>query len=78
MKFIDDEKETCMTVDSLIPSIDDVLYDMIERYPLDKCLIESLSLKVLECEHPYTAQEISETIIAIDENESTVVVKKKR
>ena len=48
-----------MRVDSLIPSIDDVLHDMIGRDPLEKCLTWSLSLKDLECEHPFAVQEIS-------------------
>ena len=66
-----------MRVDNLIPSIDDVLHDMIERDPLEKGLTESLSLQVLECEHPSAVEEISETILAIDENESTVIVEEK-
>ena len=52
MRFADYEKGTCMRVDNLIPSIDDILHDMIERDPLEKCLTESLYLKDLECEHP--------------------------
>ena len=58
-RFADDEKGTCIRVDGLIPSIDNVLHDMIERDPLEKCLTKSLSLKDSECEHPFAIQEIS-------------------
>ena len=78
VKFSNDEKGTCMRVDSLIPSIDDVLHDRIERDPLKKCVTMSLSMKDLEFEHPSTVQEISETILAIDKNKRTVVVKEKK
>ena len=56
-----------MRVDSLIPSIDDVLHDMIKRDPLEKCLIDLLSMSDLEFEHPSTVLEISENILSIDE-----------
>ena len=42
LRFVDDDKGTCMRVDSLIPSIGDVLLDMVKRDPFEKCLIESL------------------------------------
>ena len=51
MRLSDDNKGTCMRIDSLIPSVNDVLHDMIERDPLEKCLTKSLSLKDLEFEH---------------------------
>ena len=72
------EQRTCMRVDSLIPSVDNVLNDMIEKDPLEKCLTKSLSLKDLECEHPSTVQEILETILAIDENESIVIIEEEK
>ena len=78
MRFVDDNKGTCMRIDSLILSINDVLHDMIERDPLEKCLTKSLSLKDLEFEHPSIVQEISKTNLAIDENKSTVVVEKEK
>ena len=51
MRFANDDKKTCMTVDSLIPLIGDVLHDMVEWDPLKKCLTESLSMVDLEFEH---------------------------
>ena len=78
VRFVDDDKGTCMRVDSLIPSIDDVLHDMIERDLLEQCLTESLSLKDLDFEHPYAIQEISGTILAIDKNESSVEVEEEK
>ena len=56
-----------MRVDSLIPSIDDVLHGMIKRDTLEKCLIDLLSMSDLEFEHPSTVHEISENILSIDE-----------
>ena len=38
IKFVDEDKGTCMRFDSLIPSIEDVLQDMVARDPLEKCL----------------------------------------
>ena len=38
VRFVVDNKETYMRVDSLIRSIGDVLHDMIKRDPLKKCL----------------------------------------
>ena len=74
VRFSDDDKGNCRRVDSLIPSIDDVLWDMIKNDPLEKCLIKSLSMNDLEFEHPSVVQEISKTILAIEENEDTVVI----
>ena len=68
VRFVNDYKGTCMRVDSLIPSSDNVLHDMTKRDHLEKYLTESLSMNDLEFEHPSTIQEISETILSIDEN----------
>ena len=38
VRFANDEKRTCMRVDSLIPFTGDVLHDMIKRDPLEQCL----------------------------------------
>ena len=38
VRFADDDNITCMRVDSLIPLIE-VLHDMVERDPLEECLI---------------------------------------
>ena len=54
-----------MRVDSLIPSIGEVLHDMVAQDPLKKCLTESLFVDDLEFEHPSTVEEMSETILAI-------------
>ena len=50
MRFIDDDKRTCMRVDSLIPSVNEALHDMVERDPLEKCLTESLYMFDLKLE----------------------------
>ena len=74
VKFSDNDKGTCMRVDSLILSIDDLMDDMIKKDPLEKCLIESLFINDLEFEHLSYIQEILETILSIDENGFIVVV----
>ena len=51
-----------------------ILNFMVERDPLEKCLTESLSMANLEFEHPSTVQEMSEAILAIEENEDKVVI----
>ena len=59
MRFVDDDKGTCMKVDILIPSIGVVFHDMVKQDPLEKSLTESLSMNDLEFEHPFSIQEIS-------------------
>ena len=78
VKFSDNDKITCMRVDSLIPSIGEVLHDMAKWDPLEKCLTKSLYMVDLEFEHPYTVQEMSETILDIEENEDTVVIEEEK
>ena len=56
VRFVDDDKRTYMRVDSLIPSIGEVLHDMVDRDPLEKCLTKSLSIADLEFEHASTVQ----------------------
>ena len=48
---------------------------MIKRDYLEKCFTKSLYMNDLEFEHPFAVLEISETILAIDENEDIVVIK---
>ena len=54
MGFANEDKGTYIRVDCLIPSIGDVLHDMVKRDPLDKCLTKSLSMTDLKFEHPST------------------------
>ena len=51
VRFADDGKGTCMRVDILVPSIGDVLHDIVKRNSLEKCFTESLSMIDLEFEH---------------------------
>ena len=78
LRFADDDKRTCMRVDSLIPSIPKVLHDMVEHDPLEKCLIESLSIANLEFEHASTIKEMLETILAIEDNEDVVLIEEEK
>ena len=78
VRFADDDKKTCMRMDSLIPSISEVLHDMVDRDPLEKCWTGSLFMADLEFEHASTVQEMSETILDIEENEDSVVIEEEK
>ena len=78
VRFPDDDKVSCMRVESLIPSIGELLHDMVKRDPLEKCLTKSLSMIDLEFEYPSTFHEMSETILAIEENEDTIVIEEEK
>ena len=54
VRFVNDDKKTCMRVDSLIPSIGEVLHDMVKWNDLEKSLTKSLSMADLEFEHAST------------------------
>ena len=48
MKISNNEKVKCMRVDSLIPSIDELLHDLVIMELLERCLTRSLSITDLE------------------------------
>ena len=43
MESPSDINATCMRIDTLIPSYDDLLYDFGKRSPLEQCLTKSLT-----------------------------------
>ena len=54
VRFVNDDKKTCMRVDSLNPSIGEVLRDMVKWNALEKSLTKSLSMADLEFEYAST------------------------
>ena len=45
MTFPSDENASCMRIDTLIPSQDEMLYDFGKRSSLEQCLTKSVSTK---------------------------------
>ena len=76
--FANDGKRICIRVDSLIPSISEVLHDMVDQDPFKKCLTESLSMADLKFEHASTVQKMSKITLAIEENEDSIVIKEEK
>ena len=50
MEFPSDENASCMRIDTLMPSKDEMLYDFGRRSPLEQCLTKSLSTTELDIE----------------------------
>ena len=50
LKFVGDDKATCMRIDLLIPSRDGLMHEYMDRDPLEECLIRSLSIEELKNE----------------------------
>ena len=59
VKFVDEEKGTCMKVDSLIPSVEQVFPYMVARDAFEKCLTKSHTMTDLDHEHPLKDHPIS-------------------
>ena len=73
LKFSNDEKGSCMRVDSLIHSRDGMIYDFMKNDPLGDCLIKSLSTKEWSCEKIATSLDFVETILSLEETEEAVI-----
>ena len=59
MGFLSTENASCMRIDALIPSQEDVLYDFGKSSPLEQCLTKSLTTTTIG----------DETILSFQENE---------
>ena len=77
MTFTDEDKGSCMKLDSLIPSVEEVLQDMVARDPFENCMTESHIIIDLYHEHPSRDQLILETPLEIDKKEGSVVIEEK-
>ena len=73
MEFPSTENASCMRIDALIPSQEDVLYDFGKSGPLEQCLTKSLTT-----EDPSSTPELIETILALQENEEESVLEEEK
>ena len=73
MKFPDDEKAMCMREDVLIPSVNELICDFLQKDQLERCLTRSLSIMELENKQVYSILEVAESIIALKENEKAII-----
>ena len=65
----------CMRVDNLIPSSNKLLRDFVTKDPLERCLTRSLKITKLEDDQVSSITDITEAILALEENaEATIVV----
>ena len=76
LKFSSDDKATCMRIDSLIPSRDELMHEYMDRDPLKECLFRSLSTEELKNERA-SDPTLVETILTLEESEEAVVVEEK-
>ena len=78
MEFPSTENESCMRIDALIPSQNDVLYDFGKSGPLEQCLTKSLTTVAIGDEDLSSISELIETILALQENEEESVLEEAR
>ena len=69
MEFPNKENVSCMRIDALIPSQEDLLYDFGKRSALEQCLTKSLTTATIGAEDLSSTPELIETILALQENE---------
>ena len=74
MKFPDNEKAMCMRVDSLLPSTNELPWDLVIEEPLERCLTKSLLITELESEQVSSILYIGESILVLDESEEENIV----
>ena len=60
LNFSSDENASCMRIDTLIPSQDEMLYDFWEKSSLEQCLTKSVSTKNFDMEDLSSAPELIE------------------
>ena len=73
MEFPSDINASCMRIDTLIPSQDDLLYDFGKRSPLEACLTKSLTTAEVDCEDLSATPELIEIIHALEVTEEEYV-----
>ena len=81
MEFPSDENASCMRIDALIPSQEDVLYDFGKSSPLEQCLTKSLTIAAIAAidgEDLSSTLELIKTILALQENEEEYVLEEER
>ena len=74
MEFLSNINASCMRINTLIPSQDDLLYDFGKRSPLEACLTKSLTIAEVDCEDLSTTLELIETILTLEVTEEKYVL----
>ena len=78
MEFPSVENASCIRIDALIPSQEEVLYDFGKSSPLEKCLMKSLTTAAIDGEDLSSTLELIKTILALQENEEESVFEEER
>ena len=78
MDFPSAEIASCMSIDALIPSQGDVLYDFGKSSPLDQCLTKSLTTTAIGDENLSSTPKFIETILSLQENKEELVLEEER
>ena len=66
MDFPSDENSSCMRIDTLIPSQDEMVYDFGKRSSLEQCLTKSISIEKLDIEDLSSTPELIETVLTFE------------
>ena len=78
MDFPSDENASCLRIDTLIPSQDEMLYDFGKISPLEQCLTKSLSTVELNNEDISSTPELIKTVLALETNEEDSVLEEEK
>ena len=78
MEFPSVENASCIRIDALIPSQEDVLYDFGKSSPLEQCLMKLLTTAAIDGEDLSSTLELIEIILALQENEEESVFEEER
>ena len=78
MEFLSTENASCMRIDALIPSQENVLYDFGKNGPLEQCLTKSLTTAAIGDEDLSSTSKLIETILVLQKNEEELVLEEER
>ena len=74
MNFQSDENASCMRIDTLIPSQDEMLYAFEKRSSLEQCLTKSISTEKFDIEDLSSTPELIETMLAFEMTKENFIV----
>ena len=69
LKISRDDRATCMRIDSLIPSMDKLMHEFMDRDSLEECLVHSLSVEQLKDEKVASNLILVENVLHLEESE---------
>ena len=78
MDFLSDENVSCMRIDTLNPSQDEMLYDFGKRSSLEQCLTKSISTETLVIKDLSSTLELIETVLAFEMIEEKCVLQEEK